>query len=124
MEKAGDRIAVFMTCDKEEEARDIAAALLHARKAACVSIYPPGESYYWWKGSINFAREHLLIAKTTRSLLPDLIEVVRAHHSYEVPEIVALPIIDGSGDYLAWLDGELAHPPGCGRRHADEGNKQ
>jgi len=101
---ADQRVMVFMTCDKEDEARKIAAVLLREKMAACVSIFPRGESYYWWKGKVESAREFLLIAKTRRSLLAGLIRGVKKIHSYEVPEIVAIPIIDGSGDYLAWLD--------------------
>lgn len=101
-----DKVVVLMTCEKEDEAKRIAGELLRARKAACVSIYPKGESLYWWKGAIESAREHLLVAKTSRSLLNDLIRTVKTHHSYEVPEVVALPIVGGSEDYLAWLADE------------------
>lgn len=96
-----------MTCDKKKEAAAIARELLRARKAACVSIYPRGDSLYWWKGAVEMSREYLLIAKTRASLLPDLISAVKAIHSYEVPEIIALPIVGGNRDYLQWLDKEV-----------------
>jgi len=96
-----------MTCDKKKEAAAIARELLRTRKAACVSIYPRGDSLYWWKGSIERAREYLLVAKTRASSLPGVINAVKAIHSYEVPEIVALPIVGGNRDYLQWLDKEV-----------------
>ena len=105
--KSGDRVVVFMTCDKKEDAEAIAKRLLRTRRAACVSIYPRGESLYWWKGAVERSREYLLIAKTRASSLPRLISEVKAIHSYEVPEIVALPIVGGNRDYLHWLDGEV-----------------
>lgn len=95
-----------MTSPDREEARKIARILLEERRAACVSIWPKGESYFWWEGKIDREEEFLLIAKTREELLPDLIEVVKKIHSYDVPEIVALPIIGGSRDYLDWLGEE------------------
>lgn len=104
-----------MTCDKENEAKRIVDGLLGNKLAACVSVYPKGNSHYWWKGKIEKAREFLLIAKTTRSLLDGLVREVKRLHGYEVPEIVAIPIACGSGDYLAWLD-ETLKPEGDNAR--------
>lgn len=100
-------LVVMVTCDKASEARRIARALVSSRTAACASVYPRGESLYWWRGRIESAREHLLLAKTRRRLLPRLVRTVRALHSYEVPEIVALPLAGGSRPYRAWLEREL-----------------
>jgi periplasmic divalent cation tolerance protein len=105
--KADQQVMVFMTCDKKRDAEAIAAQLLRTRRAACVSIYPRGDSLYWWKGAMERSREYLLIAKTRASSLPGLISEVKAIHSYEVPEIIALPIVGGNRDYLHWLDGEV-----------------
>jgi len=105
--KADQQVMVFMTCDKKKEAAAIAKQLLRTRRAACVSIYPRGDSLYWWKGAMERSREYLLIAKTRASVLPGLISEVKAIHSYEVPEIIALPIVGGNRDYLQWLDGEV-----------------
>jgi periplasmic divalent cation tolerance protein len=105
--KSDQQVIVFMTCDKKGEAAAIAKRLLRTRRAACVSIYPRGESLYWWKGAVERSREYLLIAKTRASSLPRLISEVKAIHSYEVPEIIALPIVGGNRDYLQWLDKEV-----------------
>jgi len=62
------------------------------------------DSLFWWKGKLDSARESLLLVKTKASLFPEIISLVKEIHSYEVPEIIALPIIAGSEDYLKWLD--------------------
>jgi periplasmic divalent cation tolerance protein len=111
-------IMVFMTCDKKREAEAIAKELLKTRNAACVSIYPRGDSMYWWKGVMESSREYLVIAKTLASLLEDLIAVVKRIHSYDVPEIVAQPIVGGNRDYLKWLGEELD----ADKRGGEEGN--
>ena len=95
-----------MTCPDMEEAKNIVRRLLEERKAACVSIFPKGESYFWWDGRIDREEEYLLISKTREELLPELIEIVKKIHSYDVPEIIALPITGGSRDYLDWLGEE------------------
>lgn len=100
-------LMVLMTCEKEEEAKKIASELLIQKKAACVSIFPKGDSFFWWEGKIEESKEYLLIAKTISSLLDDLIKVVKEIHSYEVPEIIALPVIGGNENYLNWLHDEL-----------------
>ncbi|MDP8236550.1 MAG: divalent-cation tolerance protein CutA [Candidatus Erginobacter occultus] len=101
-------IVVMITSPEGEEARAIARALLEKRLAACVGIYPKGESLFRWEGKIDRAEEHLLIAKTRKELLEPLIATVQSIHSYEVPEIVALPIAGGSKEYLDWLDSEVS----------------
>ena len=100
-------IVVLMTCADEEEGRKIADTLLDRRKAACLGIFPKGESFFWWKGKKDRAEEYLLVAKTRKSLLDELIRLVKEVHSYEVPEIIALPIVGGNPDYLDWLEKEL-----------------
>jgi periplasmic divalent cation tolerance protein len=77
--------------------------LVEQRKAACVSIVPGVHSLFWWQGELDSAEESLLIAKTRGSLLPEVIDLVRKAHSYDVPEIVALPIIGGNEPYLRWI---------------------
>ncbi len=101
-------VVVMITSPDREEAKRIAGVLLEKREAACVGIYPRGESYYWWEGKIDRAEEFLLIAKTRAGLLERLIETVKAVHSYEVPEIVALPVAGGSREYLDWLGNEVS----------------
>jgi periplasmic divalent cation tolerance protein len=97
-------IVVLITVGSEEEARKIARLLVKERKAACVNIVPGVDSLFRWKGKVDSARESLLLVKTRASLFPEIISLVKQIHSYEVPEIIALPIIDGSEDYLKWLD--------------------
>jgi len=92
-----------MTSPDRRESEKIARRLLKERKAACVSVFPKGESYFWWEGKIDTAEEYLLISKTRKELLPDLIKTVKMIHSYDVPEIIALPISGGSRNYLDWL---------------------
>jgi periplasmic divalent cation tolerance protein len=99
-------IVVFITVKEPEEAQKIAKALIKRRQAACVNIVPAVESHFWWKDKLDSAQESLLIAKTKESLLPDLIKSVKKIHSYSIPEIIALPIVGGSRDYLEWIDSE------------------
>ncbi|HEV7397221.1 MAG TPA: divalent-cation tolerance protein CutA [Pyrinomonadaceae bacterium] len=98
-----DAIAVFLTASNGEEATRLADMLVGSRLAACVQILPAMESVYRWQGNIERQSEVLLIAKTTRDKFDDLEREVRALHSYETPEIVALPILAGSTAYLDWL---------------------
>ena len=102
--KKTDKIVVLITTSSEEEAHKIAELLVNKKKAACVYIVPRVDSLFWWKDKLDSARESLLLVKTKASLFPDIVKLVKRMHSYEVPEIIALPIIDGSEDYLKWLD--------------------
>jgi periplasmic divalent cation tolerance protein len=102
--KGTDRIIVLITAGSEEEANNIAKSLVKGKKAACVNIVPAVESLFRWEGKIESARESLLLVKTRASLFPEIVEMVKRIHSYEVPEIIALPVIAGSEDYLTWLD--------------------
>jgi periplasmic divalent cation tolerance protein len=106
--KDAEHIVVFITATDKEEAKLISKVLLEQRKAACVNIVPKVNSVYWWKEQIESTHESLLIAKTKAALLKDVIEVVREVHSYENPEILALPVYGGSPAYLEWLDEALA----------------
>ena len=98
-----DAIVVFMTAANGEEATRLAEMLVGAQLAACVQILPEMESVYRWQGKIERQSEVLLIAKTTREKFDDLEREVRALHSYDTPEIVAVPIVAGSAPYLEWL---------------------
>jgi periplasmic divalent cation tolerance protein len=97
-------IVVFITAGNGEEAGRIARRLLEERLAACVNTIGGVDSRFWWQGKLDESREIALIAKTKAGLLPDIIESVKEVHSYEVPEIIALPIVGGSREYLAWID--------------------
>jgi len=98
-----EAIAVFITAANGAEATRLADMLVGSKLAACVQVLPEMESVYRWKGNIERAAEVLLIAKTTRSKFLQLEHEVRILHSYETPEIVALPIVEGSPHYLQWL---------------------
>ena len=100
-------IIVHVTTKDESEAHKLAQLLLEQRKAACVNIVPRVSTLYRWQGKIESGSESLMIVKTKRSLLHDIITIIKANHSYEVPEVIALPIEGGSPEYLAWLEDEL-----------------
>jgi periplasmic divalent cation tolerance protein len=102
-----DAIVVLMTAANAEEAARLAEMLVGSQLAACVQIMPAMESVYRWEEKIERQSEVLLIAKTIRARFDDLEREVRALHSYEVPEIVALEIIAGSAPYLEWLGAEV-----------------
>jgi len=106
MKEPGE-IVMFGTTSTEEEASRIAELLLEQRKAACVNIVPKVDSLFWWQGKLDSAQESLLIIKTKASLLPDVVSLVKGIHSYEVPEIIAMPIIGGNEDYLKWIHSEV-----------------
>ena len=102
-------IVVFMTAANGEEAARLADMLVGARLAACVQILPEIESVYRWKGAIRRESEVLLLAKSTSDKFEELDREVRAIHSYETPEIVALPSSAISEPYLKWLNESLTH---------------
>ncbi len=101
-----DKIAVLSACESEEQALRIARRLIERHLAACVNIVPGLTSVYRWKGAIEESREWLLIIKTRRELFGVLRSELEREHSYEVPEILALPIVDGAEAYLRWLEAE------------------
>jgi len=102
-QQTNDRIVVLMTAPNADEATRIAEMLVERKLAACVQILPPMTSIYVWKGEVERESEILLIAKSTRTNFDELEAAVRAMHSYETPEIIALPIVAGSQSYLSWL---------------------
>ncbi|HMF58476.1 MAG TPA: divalent-cation tolerance protein CutA [Pyrinomonadaceae bacterium] len=110
MSAESEAIMVLMTAASREEAARLAEMLVGAHLAACVQILPEMESIYRWQGAIERAPEHLLLAKTTRANFEMLESEVRALHSYETPEIIALPITAVSAPYLEWLTANVLHP--------------
>src|SRR5215510_7669229 len=96
-------IVVFMTAANGEEATRLADMLVGAHLAACVQILPEIESVYRWQGKIERQAEVLLLAKTTKGKFNELAKEVRALHSYDTPEIIAIPVVTGSAPYLDWL---------------------
>lgn len=99
-------IVVLITAPGEEEAAAMAQALVDDRLAACVNIVRNIRSIYRWQGSVEDENEALMLVKTRRDLFERLRERVKELHSYSVPEIIALPIGEGSEDYLAWITHE------------------
>src|SRR5215210_4574715 len=108
-ENTTDAIVVLMTAPNREEAARLAEMLVGARLAACVQILPEMESVYWWDGAVRREPEILLLVKTTDGRFAALEREVRALHSYETPEIVALPVSAISAPYLEWLTANVLH---------------
>jgi periplasmic divalent cation tolerance protein len=96
-------LLVISTVPNKEEGSQIAQKLVEERLAACVNISSAVQSFYWWQGRISDDQEFMLFIKTKSSLFPKLKERIKSLHSYEVPEIIALPIYAGSKDYLNWI---------------------
>ena len=103
-----DKVVVFVTCSSAEEASRIARALVEGRLAACVNISSPIRSVYRWQGKLSDDEEVLLIIKTTRELFDPLRRAVEKLHSYQVPEVICLPVIDGAPNYLNWIGASVA----------------
>jgi len=97
---------ILSTCPEAVAAGDIAQALVADRLAACVNIIPGLASWFRWQGRIDCADELLLVIKTTRERYPEVEQKILALHPYDLPEIIAVPIMQGLDDYLAWLDQE------------------
>ncbi len=99
--------AVLVTAGSMEEAEKIAGKLLDEKKAACVNIIPGVKSFFRWEGKRESNEEVLMIVKSRVEILDEVIEVVKTNHSYDVPEIIALPIAGGDENYLKWMEGEI-----------------
>jgi len=102
-----DKIVVLSTCATAEDAARMARALVAAQLAACVNVLPQIRSVYRWKGELEEAEEFLLIIKTSRDLFDELKVELEKLHPYEVPEVIALPIVAGAENYLNWLGHNL-----------------
>lgn len=98
-----NEIVVFITASNEDEAAKIARAIVEARLAGCVNIIKNIRSIYSWQGKIEDDSEAMMVVKTQKHLFDKLSQKVKELHSYITPEIIALPIVDGSEDYLKWL---------------------
>jgi len=101
------KVVIFITTGTHEEANQLAEVLLKQRKAACINILPGVSSRFWWEGQLHSDQEILLIVKAKASLLDEIVGLVKEVHSYDVPEVIALPIIGGNPDYLEWIGKEL-----------------
>jgi periplasmic divalent cation tolerance protein len=103
-----DKIVVLTTCNSQEQGAQLARHLIEHHLAACVNILPGARSFYRWKGEIEQAEEVVVIIKSRRDIFEKLREAIAHLHSYEIPEVIALPVVDGSDAYLNWLDREIA----------------
>jgi len=101
-----DYIVVYITTSSVSEAKKIGRLLVEEKLAACSNIISPIRSIYSWQGRICDDKEALMILKTKRKLFKNIVARVEKLHSYDVPEIIAIPIIEGSGKYLSWLNKE------------------
>jgi periplasmic divalent cation tolerance protein len=99
-----DKIVILVTAANVREGRKIARHLVEARLAACVNITQPIRSIYRWEGKVADEKEFLLLIKTTRGLFPEIKAAVSNLHSYTTPEIICLPVVDGSENYLQWVN--------------------
>jgi periplasmic divalent cation tolerance protein len=97
-------VIILVTTSSKEEAETIVQRLLEARLIACANIVGPAYSHFHWSGKIEKAEEYLILMKSRKDLFKKLSETVKALHSYEVPEIIAFPIVEGSKAYMDWLD--------------------
>ncbi|MFZ0959754.1 MAG: divalent-cation tolerance protein CutA [Terriglobia bacterium] len=110
-----DKIVILITAASKKECRRIAEHLVASKLAACVNITQHIESIYRWEGKIAHDREHQLIIKSTRELFPEIKAAVSKLHSYHTPEIICLPIIEGSRNYLLWVGNSVK--PASGPRN-------
>lgn len=98
-----DEVIVLCTAGSGDEAARIAQALVDGRLAACVNVMQGVRSFFFWEGAVRDEQEVLLICKSLREHVPALVDRIRSLHSYSVPEIIALPIVAGSAEYLQWV---------------------
>ena len=102
-----DYTLVMVTASSREEAEKIATTLLERKLIACANILGPVSSRFWWQGKIDSAEEYIIFMKTKRELFDQVADNVKQLHSYEVPEIIALPIVEGAKPYLEWINSNL-----------------
>ena len=102
-----DKVVVLVTAASKKECRKIARHLVESKLAACVNITQPIESIYRWEGKIAQDQEYQLFIKSARELFPEVKAAISRLHSYHTPEIICLPIIEGSRNYLQWVSDSL-----------------
>jgi periplasmic divalent cation tolerance protein len=102
-----DKIVILSTCATEEDAERIARRLLDVRLAACVTVIPRTRSFYHWKGAVESAEEFQLLIKSSRGLFAALRAEIEKIHPYEIPELIAVPVVEGAEPYLGWLASNL-----------------
>lgn len=105
-----DLIIILVATSSEDEAMGLSRILIELQLVACASILPKVKSIFQWEGKISEEEEYLMILKTKKSLFKAVEDIVLAKHSYEVPEIIALPILEGSHSYLTWVHDVTRNP--------------
>jgi periplasmic divalent cation tolerance protein len=101
-------IVIFVTAKDRHEAEKIAQGLLKAKLIACANIIEGIQSLFWWQGKVDSSQEAMLILKTKKSLFKKIVAKVKSLHTYQTPEIIAMPLVAGSWDYLKWMDSSVA----------------
>ena len=105
-------VLIMVTCGGRDDAERLGEALVVEHLAACCSVVPTVHSFYYWDDQLQREHEALLLVKTLESRASAVLEYVRSHHSYELPEILQVPIEGGSSAYLNWLEKQVAQPSG------------
>ncbi len=100
-------IVVQTTTSSSADAKKLAQIIVHQAQGACVQITGPITSVYKWQDAVQMEEEYLVSIKTTSQAFPTLAELIRTNHAYDVPEIIALPIVDGSREYLTWVTNQV-----------------
>jgi periplasmic divalent cation tolerance protein len=101
-------LIVLVTAANSEEAAKISEVLVKTHLVACATVIPAVQSIYWWEGGLSKDQESMILLKTTRSRYSELEKTIREMHSYKVPEILAVPVTEGSLDYMRWVKSETA----------------
>lgn len=112
MTEPTEAVLILSTVSSQEEGEKIGTALIERKEAACVNLVPGLTSIYRWEGKLCRAGEVLLLVKTLRQRIPDVIRTIRELHSYQVPEVIAVPVVDGLPAYLKWVEDEAGGPEG------------
>jgi periplasmic divalent cation tolerance protein len=113
-------VQVTTATDSRQEAAELAKAAVRERLAAGAQLVGPVASTYWWEGEIEHAEEWIVVFKTTAERLNELAELIFDQHSYDTPEIIALPVVAGSADYLAWMTEQTQPVDGEAEEESDE----
>ncbi|MFO8065787.1 MAG: divalent-cation tolerance protein CutA [Spirochaetota bacterium] len=108
IDEQSDGYVMAITTAEPERGRELAGGLVHEGLAACVQVIPKVESFYTWQGQVQSDPEVVLLCKTHREKLPEIERYFSVHHTYDVPELIAVPITAGLDDYMSWMRDTLA----------------
>ena len=111
MSATNDAVVVMTTVEKSEDGERLARVLIDSGLAACIQILPTMVSIYRWEGKIERESEILMLIKTTRVAFPALETAIKQNHPYQTPEIISLPVLHGSAEYLEWVTGNVLNEP-------------